>query len=210
MTLQNGVGNIETLEKVFDKGKVLGGVTAEGATLLSPGRIRHAGEGDTVIGPKGDSRGPVEKIAAAFNQAGFKTRSEDNVDALIWGKLIVNAGINALTAITRLKNGRLPEMDSTRTIMVSAVQEGAEVARAKNIHLPYPDPVKRVTDVCRATSGNMASMLQDVLKRKPTEIDAINGAIVREGKALGISTPVNFILTAIVHALQETYQERID
>ena len=210
MTLQNGVGNIEILEEVFGKGKVLGGVTAEGATLLAPGQIRHAGEGDTVVGPEGDSHGPVGKIVAAFNQAGFKTRSEDNVEALIWGKLLVNAGINALTAITRLKNGRLPEMDSTRAIMERAVQEGAEVARAKNIHLPYPNPINRVTDVCRATSGNMASMLQDVLKRKPTEIDAINGAIVREGKALGISTPVNFILTAIVHALQETYQERID
>ncbi|MBW1804694.1 MAG: 2-dehydropantoate 2-reductase, partial [Deltaproteobacteria bacterium] len=64
--------------------------------------------------------------------------------------------------------------------------------------------------VCRATSGNRASMLQDVLKRKPTEIDAINGAIVREGKALGISTPVNFMLTEIIHGLQETYEERID
>ena len=210
MTLQNGVGNIEILEEVFGKGRVLGGVTAEGATLIAPGQIRHAGEGETVIGPGGDSGGPVERIVDAFNRAGFETHSEDNVESFIWGKLLVNAGINPLTAITRLKNGRLPEMESTRAIMERAVQEGAEVAKAKNIHLPYSNPIDRVTEVCRATSGNMASMLQDVLKRKPTEIDAINGAIVREGEALGISTPVNFMLTEIVHAIQDTYQERID
>ncbi len=209
LSLQNGVGNIEILQEIFGSERVLGGVTAEGATLLGTGKIRHAGQGETIIGPKKGFEGTVEKIIAAFNGAGFKTRSVNNVDDLIWGKLIINVGINALTAITRLKNGRLPYISGTRLILEEAVKEAVSVARAKNIQLPYADPVGRVLEVCEATAENIASMLQDVLKRKLTEIDFINGAIVREGKSLGIPTPVNFVLTSLVQAVQETYTQRI-
>jgi 2-dehydropantoate 2-reductase len=209
VTLQNGVGNVEILERIFGKQRILSGVTSEGATLLGPGKIRHAGQGETIIGPAGDSTGPTENLVSAFEQAGFKAESVDNVSDLIWGKLIVNVGINALTAITRLKNGRLPEVPGTRLVLKEAVKEAVAVAAAKNIQLPYPDPLGRVMQVCEATAGNVASMLQDVLKGKETEVDAINGAIVREGEALGIATPVNLTLTSLVHAIQETYQERM-
>lgn len=207
VTLQNGIGNIETLEEIFGKGKVLGGVTAEGATLIAPGRIRHAGKGDTVFGPRMDSRNAVEMITGAFNQAGFKARSEENIQDLIWGKLIINVGINALAAITRLKNGRLPHLTGSRRIMEEAVQEAVAVAKAKKIQIPYPDPLGRVLEVCRATSENIASMLQDVLNRKPTEIDSINGAIVQQGALLGIPAPVNSTLTDLVKTIQSTYGE---
>ena len=209
VTLQNGVGNVEILEHVFGKERILGGVTSEGATLLGPGKIRHAGQGETIIGPAGDPNGPAGKLVSAFGQAGFKTRAVHNVSDHIWGKLIINVGINALTAITRLKNGRLPEVLGTRLVLEDAVKEAVAVATAKNIQLPYPDPLARVMQVCEATAGNLASMLQDVLKEKETEVDAINGAIVREGKALGIPTPVNLTLTHLVHAIQQTYKERI-
>ena len=209
VSLQNGVGNLEILEEIFGSERVLGGVTAEGATLLGTGKIRHAGQGETIIGPKGSPNSPAEKIIDAFNRSGFKTRSVDNVYDLIWGKLIINVGINALTAITRLKNGRLPQIKGTRLIMEEAVKEAVAVVQAKNIQLPYPDPLGRVMEVCEATAGNMASMLQDVLKERITEIDFINGAIVREGRLRGIPTPVNLTLTSLVQAIQETYQDRI-
>lgn len=209
VSLQNGVGNIEILEEIFGRERVLGGVTAEGATLLGIGMIRHAGQGETIIGPKGSPHSPVKKIIDAFNRAGFKTRSVDNVSDLIWGKLIINVGINALTAITRLKNGRLPQLSGTRLIMEEAIKEAVAVVAAKNIQLPYPDPLGRVMEVCEATAGNMASMLQDVLKERMTEIDFINGAIVREGRSRGIPTPVNLTLTSLVQTIQETYQEKI-
>ena len=209
VTLQNGVGNLEILEEIFGRERVLGGVTAEGATLLGPGRIRHAGRGETIIGPSGNKGSPVEKMVVAFNRAGFQTRSVDDVRDLIWGKLLINVGINALTAITRLKNGRLPELEGTRLVLEEAVKEAAAVAEAKHVKLPYTDPIGRVMEVCRATAGNIASMLQDVLKEKLTEIDFINGAIVREGRALGIPTPVNLTLTSLVQVIQKTYQERI-
>ncbi len=206
LTLQNGLGNLEILEEVFGKDRVFGGVTAEGATLLGAGHIRHAGQGDTIIGPEG----PVAEIVSAFKGADFNTRSVENVNDLIWGKLIINVGINALTAITGLKNGRLPEIDGARLVLGEAVKEAAAVARATGINLPYPDPLERVLEVCRATAGNIASMLQDVLKQRITEISFINGAIVRKGKDLGIPTPVNSTLTRLVQAIQETYGERMN
>ena len=209
VTLQNGIGNLEVLEEIFGSERVLGGVTAEGATLLGPGRIRHAGRGETIIGPSGNPGSPADNMVVAFNQAGFQTRSVDDVTDLIWGKLLINVGINALTAITRLKNGRLPELEGTRLVLEEAVKEAVAVAKAKNINLPYNDPVGRVIEVCRATAGNIASMLQDVLKAKLTEIDFINGAIVREGRAMGIPTPVNLTLTSLMQVIQTTYHERI-
>ncbi len=208
VTLQNGLGHVETLERVFGAGRVLGGVTSEGATLLGTGHVRHAGRGETTVGPRQDPPGKAERLSELFGRAGFETRCADQVQDLIWGKLIVNAGINALTALTRLRNGRLPEVSGTRKVMEGAVAEAVAVAEAKGIRLPYPDPPARVQEVCRATARNVASMLQDVLNERVTEVDYINGAIVREGKALGIPTPVNQTLTRLVQALQETYGER--
>jgi len=202
LTLQNGVGNIEILQKVFGRERVLGGVTAEGATLVTPGKIRHAGQGETIVGG-GKAAG---EVASVFEKAGFNIRAVDDIYPFIWGKLIINVGINALAAITRLKNGRLPELKGTRSIMEEAVKEAVTIIKAKNIDIPIPDPLGRVMEVCEATAGNMASMLQDVLNQKRTEIDSINGAIVREGAALGIPTPVNSTLTSLVQAIQETYR----
>ena len=206
LTLQNGLGNFELLEEVFGKGRVLGGVTSEGATLLGPGHARHAGQGKTIIGP---ADGPAAKIVSAFEGAGFDTHSSNEVENLIWGKLLVNVGINALTAITRLKNGRLTAIEGARTVMRMAVGEAESVAHARGINLPYPNPFERVLEVCRGTAENKASMLQDVLGERITEIQFINGAIVSEGKKSGIPTPVNLILTSIVSAIQETYDKRI-
>jgi 2-dehydropantoate 2-reductase len=209
VTLQNGVGNLEILEEIFGKERALGGVTAEGATALGWGRIRHAGVGATIVGPRGTAGGPAEKLVDALNKAGFKAETADNVKGLLWGKLIINTGINALTAITRLKNGRLPDLTGTDLIMEELVREAEAVAAAKNILLPYEDPLARVKEVCRNTSGNISSMLQDVLNKKETEIDFINGAIVIEGEMLGIPTPVNRIITYLVKAIEESYQESL-
>lgn len=206
LTLQNGVGNVEILQDFFGRERVLGGVTAEGATILGPGRIRHAGHGDTLIGPAGEE---AEKAVSAFLRAGFNTKAVDRVQDLLWGKLIVNVGINALAAITRVKNGRLPHIEGARRLMVQAVEEAVAVAEAKNIRLPYPDPLAKVLEVCEATAGNVASMLQDILNKKMTEISFINGAIVREGAAMGIETPVNLALNSLVEAIQASYGDRV-
>lgn len=206
LSLQNGLGNVEILLEVFGGEKVLGGVTAEGATLLGSGRVRHAGQGETIIqsGPFSDN------IVSAFTDAGFRSRAEPEVRSFIWGKLIVNAGINALTAITRLKNGRLPELEGTRSVMEEAVREAFSVSSAMGISLPFGDPVEKVKQVCRDTAANIASMLQDILKHRRTEVAFINGAIAREGKRLGIPTPVNSTLASLVSVIEDTYLERVN
>lgn len=209
VTLQNGLGNIEKLAEIFGPEKVLGGVTAQGATLLEEGSIRHAGEGETVIGPRERGGDAAHALVSLLNVAGFETRLVDSVEELIWGKLIVNVGINALTAIVRIKNGGITTIPGIRQVMEQAVGEAVNVAKEKGIHLPYKEPFDRVMAVCEATKDNISSMLQDVLKEQRTEIEMINGAIVREGEKLSIPTPVNRALTQLVQGIQETYQDRV-
>jgi 2-dehydropantoate 2-reductase len=208
ITLQNGLGNVERLEKALGPHRVVGGITAEGATLLDPGHIRHAGRGETLVGTHGAEIAWLHRIEGAFKGAGFETRSVKDMDSVIWGKLIVNVGINALTALTRLKNGRIPEVPATRELLASAVQEAVKVAQHKRIRLPYEDPVRRVEAVCKATADNIASMLQDVLRHRLTEVAFINGAIVREAMAASIPVPVNWVLTRLVEAIEQTYNMR--
>ena len=206
LTLQNGLGNTEIISEVFGQDKVLGGITSQGATLLGPGWVRHAGKGETVVG-RIDGRIPAElrSIRELFNKSGLDTRISKDIKALLWSKLIINVGINALTAITRLNNGRLIEFETTRKILEDAVNEAIKVAKKKRIKLLYDDPLSKVEAVCQATAQNVSSMLQDILKSRRTEIDFINGVIVRQAQGLGIPTPVNAVLTNLVKAIEATY-----
>lgn len=210
LTLQNGVGNVELLSEVIGEDKVIGGVTSEGATLIDTGRITHAGRGETVIGLI-DGKIPVamRDIREAFNKAGFETRISRDIKSLLWSKLIINAGINALTAITRMNNGRLNEFEGTRRIIRDAVTEAVKVAKRKRIKLIYDDPLAKVEAVCEATAGNISSMLQDVLRKKRTEIDFINGVIVRQAQELGLPAPVNLLLVDLVKTIESSYNLRI-
>jgi 2-dehydropantoate 2-reductase len=206
LTLQNGIGNIEIIAEVFGTDKIIGGATNQGATLLETGHIRHAGKGETVIG-RLDGKIPVEMryIRELFNKVGLETRISRDIRGLLWSKLIINIGINALTAITGLNNGRLIEFEGTRRILREAVTEAIRVAKRKRIKLIYDDPLAKVEAVCEATAANVSSMLQDVRKKKRTEIDFINGVIVRQGQESGIPTPVNSVLTDLVRTIEATY-----
>ena len=210
LSLQNGLGNIEVISEVAGQEKVLGGISNQGATLLGPGWVRHAGKGETVIG-RLDGRLPVElrSIRELFNQCGLETRLSKDIKSLLWSKLIINVGINALTAITHLNNGRLIEFAGTRKILEEAVNEAVRVAKKKRIKLIYDDPLSKVEAVCEATAANVSSMLQDIIRRKPTEIDFINGAIVRHAQALSLPTPVNSVLTNLVKTIESTYSLKI-
>ncbi|MDD4939718.1 MAG: 2-dehydropantoate 2-reductase [Candidatus Omnitrophica bacterium] len=207
LTLQNGIGNIEIIAESLGNERVIGGVTNLGATLLGPGKVRHAGKGETVIG-RADGKISVElrSIRELFNKVGLEARISRDIKGLLWSKLIINAGINALTAITRLNNGRLIEFEGTRKILREAVTEAIRVAKRKRIKLIYDDPLAKVEAVCEATAGNVSSMLQDVLKKKPTEIDFINGVIVRQGQELGIPVPTNTFLLNLVKTIEASYK----
>ena len=210
LTLQNGLGNPEVIGDVLGERRVLAGVSNQGSTLLRPGYILHGGRGETVVGERrGAGSERAEKVAAVLTRAGFPTRVSTEIWNDVWGKLLVNVGINALTAITRLRNGVLVEHAEAREILRGAVEEGVRVAGRKGIRLPYADAVEEVEEACRASKPNFSSMLQDILKRRQTEVDFINGAVVREGEKLGVETPVNRILTALVKTLEKTYPERV-
>lgn len=197
VTLQNGLGNREMLAQSLGSGRVALGTTTTGATLLGPGLVRAGGEGGISI-ERNPSLGPVE---AALKSADFNVNIVDDAQSLIWGKLVINAAINPLTALLRVPNGELLERPSARQTMAALAREAAEVAWAENISLPFPDPVAAAEEVACKTGGNHSSMLQDVLRGAPTEIDAICGAIVKAGERHNLQTPVNWVCWKLVKAI---------
>lgn len=207
LTLQNGIGNWERIAESAGRDAVLAGSTAQGATLLEPGRIRHGGNGPTYIGEvEGPPSERVHRIVSLFNDAGLETQPSDRMEDLIWEKLIVNAGINAITALTGIRNGFIAESPEGREVCRAAVEEAVQVARARGRSL-RPDMVDRVLEVCRATAVNRSSMGQDVDRRKRTEIQSINGAIVRFAQEAGIVAPVNRTLTQLVQLMEDSYSK---
>ena len=209
LTLQNGLGNLEQIEAAVGATRAAAGTTAQAATLLGPGQVRHAGSGPTVLAAGPGQEGKIAAVAALFNQAGIPTSVTGDGQALLWSKLIVNVGINALTALLRVPNGTLADIPECESIMARAVAEAVDVARALGVRLPDGEPLERVKTVCAMTGGNRSSMLQDILAGRPTEVDVINGAVVRKGGEAGIPTPVNRLLTELVKALEATAPHRI-
>jgi len=219
LTLQNGLGNIEKIKETLSiqnsKFKIQNsnplsphltiqaGTTSQGATVLGPGYIRHAGEGETIIGELSGKITPrLKSIARVFNSAGIETKLTDNLEGLIWSKLLINVGINAICSIIKVKNGSLLENAEALRLMEGAVSEAVRITEKKGITLLYDNPQEKVKSICQATKENINSMLQDILNKKRTEIDFINGAIVEEGENLGIPTPVNKTLTCLVRAME--------
>ena len=205
LTLQNGIGNAEIIAERVGPNRTLAGTTAHGATALGPGRVRHAGAGPTQIGPWGGFNAErLRKIAAALNRAAISTQITEDVQSALWGKLLVNVGINAITALTGIQNGQLLDLETTRMLSRAAVAEAMAVAKARKIDLP-DNAAEHVLQIAAATGPNRSSMGQDVDHRRQTEIGAINGAVVTEGRRFGIETPVNQTLTALIETLQAHY-----
>ena len=209
LTLQNGLGNLEQLVAAVGAQRAAAGVTSQAATLLAPGRVRHAGSGPTVLGIPPGREEAITAVAGLFTRAGLETRISDDVDSLLWSKLIVNVGINALTALLRVPNGVLAQTPECDLLMARAVAEAVAVARALSIGLDGERQLERVREVCLRTADNRASMLQDILRGRATEIDAINGAVVACGRQAGVATPVNLLLTQLVQALEATAADRL-
>lgn len=205
LTLQNGLGNFETLAEQVGLARAAMGVSMQGATLLGPGHVRHAGRGPTTLGTTRSTYDHLAQAAALLNHAGLETHLTDDVNALLWGKLVVNSAINALSAILQVQNGWLAEDPNTRAIMSAAAQETANVAAALGITLPFTNAAERAIQVAKATAANHSSTLQDVLRGAPTELERINGAVVREGKRLGVATPVNESLMNLFRARQAAH-----
>ena len=222
LTLQNGLGNREALERHVGMGRVAQGVTSMGATLVAPGHVRAGGDGHTVIDSScsagsadGDGRSApgsassprAAEAARLLTAAGFPTTTSGDLDALVWRKLVASSAINALSALRGVPNGELLRDPSARAKLEEAAREVGRVAAARGIDLGA-DPVALALQVATDTAGNTSSMLQDVRRGAPTEIDAINGAVVREGRRLGVPTPVNEELVEAVRRLESSTVRR--
>ncbi|MCL4235351.1 MAG: 2-dehydropantoate 2-reductase [Deltaproteobacteria bacterium] len=202
LTLQNGAGNVEALADVFGRANVLAGVSTEAALLESVGRVRHTGVGETHLGElDGATTTRVTRICAAFRRAGYRASVADSVDRLIWRKLAINAGINALTAIARQPNGWVAENPHANALAVAAVREVCAVSTHAGCRLDADEIVAVMLDVARRTSSNRSSMLTDVERGRMTEIEAIQGYVTKLGGQFAIPTPVNAVLRDIVLAI---------
>jgi 2-dehydropantoate 2-reductase len=189
---------------VVSKEKIVGGSTTLGANELGPGYIHHAGEGDTFIGElNGSLSTRVREIAETLTEAGIRVGVREDIRKIIWNKLIINVGINALTAILRVRNGVLVEHQPSKNLMEAAVSEAVRVAATQGIVFDEAEIQNRVKEVARRTAENRSSMLQDMLAGRRTEIDYINGAVARLG-----DSPVNRALCDLVRALERTHAER--
>ncbi|MGD9675400.1 MAG: ketopantoate reductase family protein [Candidatus Bipolaricaulia bacterium] len=205
VSLQNGFGITEILSEFVPAERVFRGVTSQGSTFLGPGKIRHAGAGKTVVGPASPLASPEDRkrVEELFRGARIPFEMVASVDRLVWEKLLVNVGINALTGIFDVKNGVLVQDEDLRAILRAAVGEAVAVARAEGVPFDLDAEVKRVEEVARITGENVSSMLQDVRARRVTEIDFINGAVVRLAARHGMETPVNRLLSILVRRLSE-------
>ncbi|MGD8454796.1 MAG: 2-dehydropantoate 2-reductase [Anaerolineales bacterium] len=203
LTLQNGLGNREALAEELGASRVALGVTTTGATLLGPGRVRPGGEGTVSIG----LHSRIGPLVNTLCKANFTVEVLDNVDTLIWGKLVVNAAINPMTAVLQVPNGELLKRESARQLSAELAREVAAVAKAQGIQLAYDDPVAISETVMEKTATNNSSMFQDIQRGAPTEIEAICGAVVEVGESVGVATPMNNALWLLIRALRESKRE---
>jgi 2-dehydropantoate 2-reductase len=204
LTLQNGLGNLEEMARVLGPERLLGGASILGATKLGEGEVLLAGLGPTYLGPPMGSRvspAEVEKVADLFRRAGLPCEVSDDIEAALWGKLLVNVGINPLTALLQVKNGALLNLPPAWELAVAAATETLAVARAEGINVNV-DPEARLREVCTATAANRSSMLQDITAGRGTEIEALNAQVAARGESHGIPTPVNHLLTQLIRALE--------
>jgi 2-dehydropantoate 2-reductase len=198
LTLQNGFGNLQTLQQALGLARVALGVTTLGARLIEPGYVQHTGDGKVMVG----SHPRLGELGEALSGAGFSVEQIADPETLLWGKLVINAAINPLTALMRITNGELLTKPESRQLMAETTREAAAVAARMGVLLPYEDAIMAVEEVARNTGANTSSMLQDVLRGRPTEIEAINGAIVRFGEKAGVPTPVNRVLWQLVKSIE--------
>jgi 2-dehydropantoate 2-reductase len=197
VTLQNGMGNREVLSDILGDERVSLGTATVGANMVGSGKVKVGGQG--VITLEVSSR--LDSLAAILQMAGFQVERASGVENLLWGKLVINAAINPLTAILRTPNGRLLENPTARHLMGLSANEAAQIARAVGALLPYPDPIAAAEGTARRTAKNISSMLQDINRGAPTEIDAICGAVVRSAEKLGLKAPINQALMLLVKSI---------
>lgn len=208
ITLQNGLGHLPILAAQLGTTRATAAVTAHGATLEGLGTVRHAGFGPTTIGVSKHLDAQAQRLASDLANtliaAGWDCTLSDNLNELIWRKLAVNAAINPLTAVLEVTNGVLLTDARLTAVLDAAAREVATVAQAQGIALAGDEVIAQARQVAADTAANRSSMLQDIQRGVPTEIDAICGAVVDAAAQKGVSAPINSALRDLVHQRERT------
>ena len=197
LTLQNGVDNADRLRRVLPKHEVAAAVVYVATEMAGLGHVKHHGRGELVIEPSSASGTVAQTLIAA----GVPTEVSENVRGALWAKLILNCAYNAVSAITQLPYGKTVEGAGIRDVMRDVVAECLAVAKAEGVAVPA-DAVTAVDKLAASMPSQYASTAQDLARGKRTEIDYLNGLIVRRGEALGIATPANRVLWALVKLME--------
>ncbi len=208
-TVQNGIGNEEVLAAHVER--VIRGTTFPAGRVVEPGHVQWDVKGDTTLGPFEPQPAPlveIERLAEACTRAGMPTHAVADARGAQWRKVIFNAATNTVGALTRLTHGRVCERPDLRALVSGLVSEGKAVAAAQGIELDA-DPEALIDHAAKAEVAydHKASMLQDVLARRPTEVDWLNGGIVRFGERHGVATPLNGAIWALVKGLEASWAQ---
>jgi 2-dehydropantoate 2-reductase len=201
--LQNGIGTETRVEAVLETQRVLRATTCMGALVTRPGEVTVTGVGVTEIGSHHHENQPaVQKLVEILRDIGFNVRGSDNIDGVIWTKTIVNCGINPIGALTGLTNGEVYNSQELRGLVIHLVNEVVRVIKELGIELTTDDPIRYTLGTAKATGDNINSMLQDIQAHKRTEVEFITGEVIRLARELGIATPYNETVYALVRALE--------
>jgi 2-dehydropantoate 2-reductase len=202
VSLQNGMGNVEQIEEGAGMERIVCGVTGHGATHVETGIVRHAGTGvTTVAAVDAAMHAAAVRFAAALHDAGLEARAVADWRSMLWNKLILNAAVNPLTALHQVCNGEILRRADLLERALRTAREAAAVARAAGARPAFDDPEAELRRLCERTRDNVSSMARDVALRRRTEIDAINGAVVRAAAVRGMTAPENQALLDAVRRL---------
>lgn len=203
VTLQNGLGNDKILAEVLTSNRVIPGITLFGGTLRGPGHVAIMGVGKNYITvPPGCERAQIQLIADTLSRAGLTTVVADDALDMQWSKAVLNAGINAVSALTQLTNQELLDTPHAMAICDGAIEEAVAVAAAAGITLFWDDPIAAVRELLQSAPHERPSMQLDIRAGRRTEIQAINGSIASEGHLHGIPVPINDALTSLIVAVE--------
>lgn len=205
LTLQNGYGNDLDLMELVDPSHVVVGTTSHGCTILEPGKIFHAGSGKTIIGPATDGMAGVGVIAEVLRESGFEVEIKEDIKKLVFHKLFINTGINALTALLDVPNGEIGQDPYLKDAAQLLVDEAVQITNSLGYQFNEEEIFQDVLDVSEATSENKSSMRADVLNKRETEIDKINGAFVKIAEEQGLKAPANELVRNLIRFLESKF-----
>jgi len=202
ISLQNGLGNVEEINKFIDMDRIVYGSTTIGAAKSSSSTVIAGGSGIINIG--GADKKNIAKVNSLLKESGFDSHIVDDPDPVVWNKAIINAGINPIAAILKMPNGKILSNQHALTLQENIIKEAVDAAIANKIEIKFDEILQITRDVCKKTSENLCSMLQDIQNNRQTEIESINGKIIKYGEQAGINMQFNKSVYLLIKSMENT------